>query len=139
MLVVTRHRVPPQEAASFRDSAYEALTVLASQPGWLGGQVGRATDDPALWVISTSWENVGSYRRALSAYDVKVHAVPLLSHAVDEPTAFEVLASVPGESDESGSPGEIAASARASDADHVGLGSAAAPDVTTDVDYGDPR
>jgi hypothetical protein len=29
---------------------------------------------------------------ALSAYDVKIAAVPLLSTAIDEPTAYEVLA-----------------------------------------------
>ncbi len=34
---------------------------------------------------------MGSYRRALSAYDVKLGAVPLLSRAVDEPSAYEVL------------------------------------------------
>ena len=34
---------------------------------------------------------VGSYRRALSSYEVKMHAVQLLSEAIDEPSAFEVL------------------------------------------------
>ena len=37
------------------------------------------------------WEDVGAYRRALSSYDVKVTAVPLLSRAVDEPSAYEVV------------------------------------------------
>jgi hypothetical protein len=54
--------------------------------------VGRSTDDPTLWLMTLRWDGVGSYRRALSAYDVKVAAVPLLSTAVDEPTAYEVLA-----------------------------------------------
>jgi hypothetical protein len=44
-----------------------------------------------LWVLETRWTNVGSYRRALSAYDVKLGAVPLLSRAIDEPSAYEVL------------------------------------------------
>ncbi|MGH8965474.1 MAG: antibiotic biosynthesis monooxygenase, partial [Actinomycetes bacterium] len=47
--------------------------------------------DPGLWVLQTRWENVGSYRRALSSYDVKVGAVPLLSRAVDEPSAYELV------------------------------------------------
>ena len=51
-------------------------------------------DDPTLWTIVTRWENVGSYRRALSAYDVKLNAVPLLSRAIDEPSAYELV--VPG-------------------------------------------
>ena len=39
--------------------------------------------------------HVGAYRRALSSYDVKVGAVPLLSRALDEPSAYEAV--VPGE------------------------------------------
>ena len=31
---------------------------------------------------------MGSYRRALSAFEVKMTAVPLLSRAVDEPSAY---------------------------------------------------
>ncbi len=42
-------------------------------------------------MLTTQWEHVGAYRRALSAYEVKLHAVPLLSRAIDEPSAFEVV------------------------------------------------
>jgi hypothetical protein len=61
----------------------------------VGGEIGRNVDDPELWVLTTRWENVGSYRRALSAYDVKLSAVPILSRALDEPSAYESAA--PGE------------------------------------------
>jgi hypothetical protein len=40
----------------------------------------------------TEWESVGAYRRALSSYDVKLHATPLLARSLDEPSAYEVLA-----------------------------------------------
>ena len=30
------------------------------------GQLGRNLDEPDLWVLSTRWESVGAYRRALS-------------------------------------------------------------------------
>ncbi|NDL56781.1 antibiotic biosynthesis monooxygenase family protein [Phytoactinopolyspora mesophila] len=123
MLVVTRYRVPRQDALTFRDQARAALSALAGQPGWQAGHVGRAVDDPTLWVLSSQWRDVGSYRRALSSYDVKLRAVPLLSLAIDEPTAFEILT----DSD---------TSARAADAEDVGLGDAAAPSVTTDLDGG---
>jgi hypothetical protein len=77
------------------------LERLAEQPGYVGGAVGRALDDPTLWVLETRWENVGSYRRALSAYEIRVSVVPLLSYAVDEPSAYEVIvgagATVPNE------------------------------------------
>ncbi len=55
------------------------------------GTIGRNVDDPTLWVLVTTWANVGAYRRALSSYDVKLHAVPLLSRALDEPSAYEVV------------------------------------------------
>ena len=91
MLVVTRHRVDADAHQSFLDDARVALALLAERPGYLSASIGRAVDDPDLFVIASEWEDVGSYRRALSAYDVKIGAVPLLSTAVDEPTAFEVL------------------------------------------------
>ena len=55
------------------------------------GRIGRAADDPTLWVLTTEWTGVGAYRRSLSAYDVKVDAAPLLSLGRDEPSAFELL------------------------------------------------
>jgi hypothetical protein len=71
-----------------------ALAALAARPGFLGGTLGRATDDPDLWVLTTRWSSVGEYRRALSSWDVKMHAHPLLYEAVDEPSAFEELLDV---------------------------------------------
>jgi hypothetical protein len=87
-----RFRVPEAAGADFLDRAHVALRALSQRPGYVDGGVGRATDDPTLWLIDLRWESVGAYRRALSAYDVKVAAVPLLSTAIDEPTAFERLA-----------------------------------------------
>ena len=91
MLVVSRFRVPDEEAQTFRSDLESALSVLSEQVGYADGQVGRNVDDPTLWVLSIRWENVGSYRRALSSYDVKLTAVPLLSRAVDEPSAYELV------------------------------------------------
>ncbi|MGH8825223.1 MAG: antibiotic biosynthesis monooxygenase, partial [Jiangellaceae bacterium] len=123
MLAVTRYRIAPAGAASFLAQARAALAVLAARPGWRTGQVGRAIDDPTLWVLTSEWDDVGSYRRALSDNEVRLNAVPLLAGAIDEPTAFEVLTDVDG-------PG----SAVAVDAGHVAVGEAAAPAVPTDLD-----
>ena len=90
MLVVNRFRVP-EDDVDFRGDLEAALEVLAQQTGYAEGQLGRNLDDPTLWVMVTRWKDVGSYRRALSSYDVKVGAVPLLSRAVDEPSAYEPL------------------------------------------------
>jgi hypothetical protein len=70
------------------------LTALAARPGYLRGTLGRSTDDPTAWLLLTEWENVGSYRRALSGYEVKLHATPLLAAALDLPTGFEALVDV---------------------------------------------
>lgn len=89
--MVSRFRVGESEAGEFAAQAEAARAALAARPGYVGGAVGRNVDDPTLWVLQTRWADVGSYRRALSAYEVKVNAVPLLSRAVDEPSAYEIV------------------------------------------------
>jgi len=91
VLVVTRYRVPPVEAPEFQQQAGAALEVLTARVGCLGGRVGRSIDEPELWLLATSWQTVGAYRRALSAPEVKMRAVPLMYRCIDEPTAFEDL------------------------------------------------
>ena len=87
-----RFRLPEAAAGKFLDDAQAALRALAERPGYVDGVIGRSTDDPTLWLMTLRWDSVGAYRRALSAYDVKIAAVPLLSTAIEEPTAYEVLA-----------------------------------------------
>jgi quinol monooxygenase YgiN len=91
VLVVTRFRVPVEDGEEFRVELAAAHDVLATRPGYIEGRAGRNVDDPTLWVLTTRWENVGSYRRALSSYDVKLRAVPVLSRALDEPSAYELV------------------------------------------------
>jgi hypothetical protein len=92
------------DAPDLLDRARTALEVLSARPGFVRGRLGRATDDPTAWVLTTEWIGVGAYRRALSAYEVKVHASPLLALGRDEPSAFEVLLAADGtEVTESGS------------------------------------
>lgn len=78
----------------FPDRAAAALSALAERPGYLRGSLGRCTDDQKAWVLLTEWENVGSYRRALGAYQVKLLATPLLAVALDLPSGFEALLEV---------------------------------------------
>ncbi len=94
VLVVTRLRTPRPDAAAedeLRHGLLHALGILAAKPGYVGGEVGRNVDDPALWVLTTRWENVGSYRRALGSFEGKMHVQPLMVHALDEPSAYELV------------------------------------------------
>lgn len=91
MLVISRFRYGEDDADRAARELGICLAALGARPGFVTGAVGRAVDDPTLWLLQTTWRNVGAYRRALSSYDVKVTAVPVLSAAVDEPSAYEVI------------------------------------------------
>lgn len=114
---VTRHLV--DDLAAWMPTARAALAPLTAQPGCLGGDICAAIDDPRLMLIITRWDGVGAYRRAFSSFEVKANSIPFLSTAIDEPSAFEVL-------HRSGPDGvDDFTSARAADADSIGLGHSA--------------
>jgi hypothetical protein len=92
VFVVIRFRVPEAEQAEFAVRLDAAVEVLGRQQGFVSARTGRNVDDPELLALDLEFVNVGSYRRALSPYEVKLTAVPLLSQAIDEPTAYEDLA-----------------------------------------------
>jgi quinol monooxygenase YgiN len=92
VLLVCRFVVPPAEAVAFRARARRALELLTAAPGCRGGEVGRSADEPDRWVLAVRFASVDAYRRALSAFPVREHVVPLLSEAlVDGPATFETL------------------------------------------------
>jgi hypothetical protein len=127
VLVVTRHRLPLAgypDTATALEAARELLAVLSVQAGYRRGWITRAVDDPELLVVAHEWADAGSYRRALSAFEVKL-LWPFLLTAVDEATAFEVLVAR--------TPDSVVESPSALAADHatVGLGFAAGPDIPT--------
>ena len=93
MLVINRFVVEDDRVGAFTDRAHTALGALAACAGYRAGRLTRALDEPDHWCLVTEWESVGTYRRALGAFDVKVNATPLLAESVDEPSAYEVLAS----------------------------------------------
>ncbi|MGE3284894.1 MAG: antibiotic biosynthesis monooxygenase [Pseudonocardia sp.] len=100
MLLVCRFAVPaapddltdPDAVARFVARARRALELLTEAPGCLGGELGRAVDEPRRWVLAVRFASVDAYRRALSPFPVREHVVPLLSEALaDEPATYEVL------------------------------------------------
>jgi quinol monooxygenase YgiN len=90
VLLVARLR-PAADPDSFRADVEAAIAALASRPGHVRSRLARALDDPSRWVLVSEWENVGSYRRALSSYDVKMASGVLMGAVVDEPTAYETV------------------------------------------------
>jgi quinol monooxygenase YgiN len=89
MIVLSRFRVAGQHVPTFTAQAEAAIEVLSGRDGLLSVDFGRNLDEPELWAITTRWRNVGSYRRALQGYDAKLTVVPLLSLAIDEPSAYD--------------------------------------------------
>jgi quinol monooxygenase YgiN len=94
VLFVTRHRVDVADAASFADAAQLALDALAARPGYLSGQLARCLDDAELWVLTSTWANVGAGRRAMSSVETRTALMPVMLSALDEPSAFDLV--VPG-------------------------------------------
>lgn len=90
LLVVNRFDLLDEAADTIRDDAKAALTALAACAGFVRGRFGGSLDEPGEGVLVTEWESVGAYRRALSSYDVKMYATPLLARAVPQASAFEV-------------------------------------------------
>lgn len=88
MLVITRFRVPASRAGAFAAELRAVVDALCSRPGFGDAFVGRNLDDPTLWTLTTRWDSVGAYRRALSSYDVKVATAVPYALALNEPSAY---------------------------------------------------
>ena len=89
MLAIARFSTPLAQDAEFEAQLSVALDAFSACAGFVSGEFGLNLDDPSLWSLVTHWENVGSYRRALSNLNVKMNAIPLLARAIDEPGAYE--------------------------------------------------
>ena len=89
MIAVARFELPVSQADQFRAELEAVKAVLSEAAGFISATVGQNLDEPTLWVLTTEWENVGSYRRALSSTRAKLEAIPVLARAIDEPGAYE--------------------------------------------------
>ena len=70
------------------ERAEPAVAFFEFRPGNISATLVRNLDEPDLWAIQTTWENVGSYRRAYNGYEAKMVLVTLMSEALDEPSAY---------------------------------------------------
>ena len=90
MIAIARFNVRLADAGQFQRDLVGAQDAFSACPGYLSGYIGQNLDDSSLWSLTTVWQNVGSYRRALSNNQVKMVAIPLLATAIDEPGAYEL-------------------------------------------------
>lgn len=123
--MLIRFRVPASQRQAFLAEAETVLAILGRQSGLRAVSLAQSTDDDTLLVLRSEWDSVGAYRRALSDIDMKVHGIPFLARAIDEPTAYEVLQH---HTDDSATE-SVATSGFARDAGEVRLGHAAAAHV----------
>lgn len=94
MLLVCRFATPVP--VDLVPRARRALELLTAAPGCLGGELGRAVDDPGCWVLTVRFASVDAYRRSLSPFAVREHVVPLLAEATPETATFETLVEAVG-------------------------------------------
>lgn len=87
MLAISRFRMAG-DTSSFEARAAAVVAHFAAATGCLGARLVRNLDEPELWAIVSDWADVGSYRRSFNGYEAKMVLVPLLSEAIDEPSAY---------------------------------------------------
>lgn len=85
MLAINRFRVSDP---SFQAPAEAVVARFAASAGCERVELVQNLDDPQLWAIVSRWVDVGSYRRAFNGTDAKLVLIPLLSLAIDEPSAY---------------------------------------------------
>jgi quinol monooxygenase YgiN len=88
MIAIARFKVPAAQSSDIRAQLERALKAFSERDGFLSGDFGQNLDENDLWTLVTHWQNVGSYRRALSSTTIKMEVVPLLATAIDEPGAY---------------------------------------------------
>ncbi len=93
MLAISRFRVPG-DPAGFQQAATAVIERFAASAGCLSAELVQNLDEPELWAILSRWADVGSYRRAFNGTEAKLVLVPLLSLAIDEPSAYATPAAV---------------------------------------------
>lgn len=74
------------------ERARDLVGVFGDRPGFTGGSVAVPVDEEEdRIVVLLRWADLGSWRRALGAPEVKVIATPLLGAVGDEVGSYEVV------------------------------------------------
>ncbi len=89
---MTRFIVPdesPEHVNDFVANGARLRDAFEARPGHVRTRLARALEDPTRWVLVSEWTGVGAWRRALSAYDVRIEVMPLMALAENEPAVYE--------------------------------------------------
>lgn len=84
MFAISRFRAGDDFAAE----ASQVIEFWRANPACRMVELVRNLDDPGLWAIVSRWESVGAYRRSFSGIEAKMILTPVLSRALDEPSAY---------------------------------------------------
>ena len=85
LLAISRFQDP---GADFEPAADAVVAFWRECSGCLSAELVRNLDEQALWAIVSRWDSVGSYRRSFGGYEAKMVLTPVLSRAIDEPSAY---------------------------------------------------
>ena len=89
--VVGQLSVSAAERDSF-DQGYDRMSELFSEsPGFLSMELGQSTDSLEDLTVIHRWESVGSYRKALSRYEIKAEVIPFLSQFMRDSVTVEII------------------------------------------------
>lgn len=81
----------PSDSSEWFIDSKSALAIVARHAGFLDGHILHSPDEPNRYLIEARWQDVGSYRRALSSTEMKMHVWPFLASMLTEPTVYETL------------------------------------------------
>ncbi|TRY19500.1 antibiotic biosynthesis monooxygenase [Tessaracoccus rhinocerotis] len=85
LLAISRFSEPGPD---FEAGARAVVEFWQQRDGCLSVELVRNLDEQSMWAIVSRWESVGAYRRSFGGYDAKVVLTPVLSRAIDEPSAY---------------------------------------------------
>jgi Antibiotic biosynthesis monooxygenase len=72
--------------------------VLRDSVGFVSLQMLRCPDEPRRYLVQSTWQDVGSYRRATSSTPAKLVVWPFLVNMIEAPSTFETLVEITADS-----------------------------------------
>jgi len=100
--VIAQLAVPAGSRAQF-EQGYERLVELCAQsPGFLSSELGQSTDSLEDFTLIHRWADVGTYRKFLSRYEVKIEVIPFLSTFTKDSVTVEIIMDSQSDRAESG-------------------------------------